>query len=126
MKNQLISALLATFFSTVLFATNVDHFKGQPSADLKSAICNLQKFDKKLKEVTKQTPITASDMAKIHQLTYTLEVALQKVQQELQTAAVELEKVHKGSESMDNLQVKTAAEKYLNITQLLTLNLSCN
>lgn len=125
MKNQLILTLLATFFSTALLATDVDHFKGQPSTDLKSALCNLQKFDKKLKVVTKQTPITASDMAKIHQLTYTLEVAIQKVQQELEIAAEELEKVHKGSESMNSQQVKTAAEKYLNRTQLLTSKLNC-
>ena len=30
---------------------DVDHFKGAASPDLKSALCNLQKFDKKCTEV---------------------------------------------------------------------------
>lgn len=126
MKKQLTFALLATFFSSVLFATDVDHFKGQPSADLQSALCNLQQFDSKLKAITSKSDITPTDMANIHQLTYTLEVAVQKVQSELQTAADELEKVHKGSEAMDSDKVKQAGQKYLSRTKLLTSNLDCN
>jgi hypothetical protein len=65
-------------------------------------------------------------MAEIHQLTYTLEVAVQKVQTELVIAAEELEHAHKGSEVMANEKVKKGAKAYLSRTKLLTSDLSCN
>ncbi|MCF2948000.1 hypothetical protein L0668_07770 [Paraglaciecola aquimarina] len=124
MRNQFATSLLLASISFTIFATDVDHFKGTPSPDLKSALCNLQKFDNTLKTITDK-PLSANDMVQIHQLTYTLEVALQKVQQELKVAAEELEKVHKGSEVVSKEQVNTAAKKYLSKTQVLTSNLNC-
>ncbi|MGJ8679500.1 DUF6746 family protein [Paraglaciecola sp.] len=117
-------ALLISLTSLNSEASDVSHFKGQPSPDLHSALCNLQKFDAQLKTITSK-PLSPNAMAKIHQLTYTLEVAVQRVQTELATAAVELEKVHKGSETMSEEKVKNSAQKYLAVTQALTANLTC-
>jgi hypothetical protein len=117
-------ALLISLISLKSAASEVNHFKGMPSPDLQSALCNLQKFDTQLKSITSK-PLTANDMAEIHQLTYTLEVALQKVQQELTVAAEELEKVHKGSETMAKEKVKKSAIEYLARTAKLTKAPSC-
>lgn len=124
---SLIATLtIFTGFTFQSMATDVDHFKGQASPDLKSALCNLQQFDQKLAKVTNGKALTGTEMAEIHQLTYTLEVAVQKVQAEMAIAAEELEKVHKGSEVMASEKVKKSTEDYLTRTQLLTSPLKCS
>ncbi|NVK24971.1 MAG: hypothetical protein HWE10_08585 [Gammaproteobacteria bacterium] len=107
-------------------ATDVDHFKGKASPDLKSALCNLQEFDKHLKAATTGKKLSPEQMAKVHKLTYTLEVAVQRVQAELEIVAEELEHAHKGSEVMDNDKVKSGAAAYLARTKLLTSALNCD
>lgn len=121
-----MAAAVFAAVSTNALAVDVDHFKGKPSPDLKSALCNLQEFDKKLKMATTGDKLTPEQMAEVHQLTYTLEVAVQKVQAELVIVAEELEKAHKGSEVMANEKVKKGAKEYLARTKLLTSKLSCN
>ncbi len=121
---MMLAAVAATI-STNAMAVDVDHFKGKPSPDLKSALCNLQEFDKKLKMATTGDKLTPQQMADVHQLTYTLEVAVQKLQSELVIVAEELEKAHKGSEVMANEKVKNGAKEYLARTKLLTSKLTC-
>ncbi len=125
MKKLITLAALAVFSSN-LIAADVDHFKGKPSPDLKSALCNLQEFDKKLKMATTGDKLTPTQMAEVHQLTYTLEVAVQRVQSELAIVAEELENAHKGSEVMANEKVKKGAKEYLTRTKLLTSPLTCS
>lgn len=125
MKKLAILAALAATLSTTALAADVDHFKGKPSPDLKSALCNLKEFDAKLKMATTGKKLTPEQMAEVHQLTYTLEVAIQRVQSELAIVAEELEKAHKGSEVMANEKVKKGANEYLARTKLLTSNLEC-
>ncbi len=125
LNTLVISALTILSISANSHAGDVDHFKGKASPDLQSALCNLQKYDAVLKAMTSK-PLTANDMAEIHQLTYTLEVAVQRVQAELAVAAEDLEKVHKSSETMGKDKVKQAAEKYLAVTEKLTQNLTCH
>jgi len=123
--NTIISALLFGLAAQVN-ATDVDHFKGTPSPDLKTALCNLKTFDQKLKAATTGETLTPEQMAEVHELTYTLEVAVQRVQSELEIVAEELENAHKGSEVMDNAKVKSGAYQYLLRTKLLTSDLSCD
>ena len=125
MKTFSAVALLVSFMSTPLLATDVDHYKGKPSPDLKSALCNLQSHDADFKAMIGNDPMKVEDLAKLHQMTYTMEVALQKVQQELVKAAESLEKVHKASEVLAGDNVKVTAPDYLNITQLLTSGVEC-
>jgi len=125
MKKIILAALFAAL-SHHAIAEDVAHFKGKPSPDLKSALCNLQEFDKKLKLATTGKKLTAEQMAEVHQLTYTLEVAVQKIQSELVIVAEELENAHKGSEVMANDKVKNGAKEYLSRTSLLTSNLTCS
>lgn len=125
MKKLAIIAALATAISTNATAADVDHFKGKASPDLKSALCNLKEFDAKLKLATTGNKLTPEQMAEVHQLTYTLEVAVQRVQSELVIVAEELENAHKGSEVMANEKVKKGAQAYLARTKLLTSDLEC-
>lgn len=88
------------------------HFQPQPSETLSQAIMNLNKYNAELQALV-NGDLTANDMAKVHELTYTLEVALAKVNKELAMAANALEAVHLGSESMNQARVKSFGEAYL-------------
>ena len=125
MKKLITFAFVCTMFSSLVGATEVNHFKGAASPDLKSALCNLQNFDKKMAKLVGKKKMEMEDLAEIHELTYTLEVAVQKVQSELNVVAEELEKAHKGSEVLAEAKVKKAAQEYLDRTKLLTSKLQC-
>ena len=58
-------------------------------------------------------------MAEIHQLTYTLEVALEKLDDEVDRLKDQLEEVHKGSEMMEFDRVRDNAERYLTTSKKL-------
>lgn len=88
------------------------HFQPQPAETLSQAIMNLNKYNAELQALV-QGELSANDMAKVHELTYTLEVALAKLNKELDTAANALEAVHLGSESMNQARVKSFGEAYL-------------
>ena len=125
MKTITIASLLVALASFNIQATDVDHFKGAASPDLQSALCNLKKFDKKMAKLVKKQEMKMEDLAEIHELTYTLEVAVQRVQSEMNVVAEELEKAHKGSEVLAEAKVKKAAKEYLDRTKLLTSKLPC-
>ena len=73
---------------------------------------NLNEYNAKLQEIVKGD-LTSQDMAKVHELTYTLEVALARLSKELDIAANSLEEVHLGSEQMNKQRVKGFGKSYL-------------
>lgn len=89
-----------------------DHFKGKPSETLEQALDNLREYNAKLAEVM-TGELTPQKMAEIHQLTYTLEVALQRLDKEVDDLQNVLEDVHKGSEHMDFDKVTKNTKQYL-------------
>lgn len=125
MKKFTLASLMVVVSSFSVQAADVDHFKGAASPDLQSALCNLQKFDKKMAKLVGKKKMEMEDLAEIHELTYTLEVAVQRVQSEMNVVAEELEKAHKGSEVLAEAKVKKAAKEYLDRTKLLTSKLAC-
>lgn len=126
MKHLVLTALLSLpLISATSAAADVDHFTGKTAKDLKSALCNLDKYNQRLAQLVNKKRLKLEDLAEIHQLTYTLEVAVQKTQQELNVIAEELEFVHKGSEHANFDKVKKSGAKYLAKTQLLTQGTSC-
>ena len=88
------------------------HFKPEPSDNLQQAIMNLNEYNAKLQEII-NGDLSAQEMAKVHELTYTLEVALARVSKELDVAANSLEEVHLGSEQMNKQRVKGFGKDYL-------------
>ncbi|KMT63967.1 DUF6746 family protein [Catenovulum maritimum] len=122
---KLTTALLGVLISLNTSASEVAHFKAKPVTDLSSALCNLKQYDQQLRRLTSKTKMTFSDSAQVHELTYTLEVALQKVKDEVSRAAAELEKSHKASEVANFSLVKQASAEYLKVTKVLTTPLNC-
>ena len=81
-------------------AETVQHYKGKPAETLPQAVANFSEYNRKLKALL-DGPVTDADMAEVHQLTYTLENALKKINEEMAELADTLEKVHQASEKLD-------------------------
>ena len=90
----------------------VQHFKGKPADTLEQALANFSEYNTQLENIlaSELTPVT---MNEVHRLTYTLEIALEKMESELGELAETLERVHKASETSDNETVRSAGKAYL-------------
>lgn len=93
--------------------TRPEHFKGLPADTLDEALANFKTYNEKLKAVLAQDRLSAEDMGAIHQMSYTMENALQKMTQEVGKVAEALESVHLGSETADKERVKILGHYYL-------------
>ncbi|GLR70103.1 DUF6746 family protein [Agaribacter marinus] len=103
-----------------------NHFPSLAAPDLKTALCNLSQYNSKLSDITSKNELSTEDMLKVHELTYTLENALIQLTKDLETMAVELEKVHKASERLDQQTIKTSGEKYASAMQQVFAQTKCN
>ncbi|AHF01735.1 hypothetical protein THIAE_08170 [Thiomicrospira aerophila AL3] len=74
------------------------HFKGVPSETYEQAVANLAEYNPKLAAIVAKESLTPKDMADIHQLTYTLENAIERIKEHLEMTAETLEDVHQASE----------------------------
>lgn len=90
-----------------------DHYKGEPSPSLEAALSNLAEFNPKLAALVEKDSLSAQEMNEVHQLTYTLEQALERIESERARVAELLEEVHVASESGDSKTVKTSGRAYL-------------
>ena len=121
MKQCLTAVLL---LSSVLLSTQVsaserpDHFKGKPADTLEQAVANFSEYNQKLKAVL-AGELTPLAMAEIHELTYTIEVALEKIHTETGKLKVTLEEVHIASEHMDMATAKSSGDAYIEAAQTL-------
>ena len=112
-----ISIAAATaFISLPAAAHDAEHFKGLPAKTLEQAVSNISVYNKKLEQAL-NSELTPTVMNEIHQLTYTLENALETLENSIDNIEDTLEKVHKGSERADTATVKAAGEKYLTDTR---------
>lgn len=89
-----------------------DHFKGLEAPTLEVAVANLSSYNQKLKQRL-EGDITTNDMVAIHELTYTLENALETISKELKNVAELLEEVHVASETFDAKTAKSSGASYL-------------
>jgi len=95
------------------------HFKGEPAETLQQAVSNLSEYNNKLEALLARDELTSMDLHEVHQLTYTLENALQKIQADLTDTAEVLEEVHIASESNQPEVVKEKGQIYLQTTRIL-------
>jgi len=113
--------LFAVFFglSFALLAVadeqRADHFSGKAAANLQQAVANFSVYNQHLAEILKRDELKPEDMVKIHEMSYTLENALRKINEEMSALEATLERVHLGSESMDFETVKTEGKRYLSV-----------
>jgi uncharacterized phage infection (PIP) family protein YhgE len=112
--------VLAASASSSLFADDdYEHFEAVESPDLETALENLAEYNEKLRAILDGGSLSGSDMGKVHELTYTLENALGRIDDELDEAAEVLEEVHLASERADRNTVRSSGEAYLSITDKL-------
>lgn len=97
----------------------VSHYDHEPSETLAQAMDNFVTYNRKLADVMARNPLTADDMEEVHELTYTLEVALAKINEELGALPVVLERVHLTSEGDNPDALKGVTEVYLESATLL-------
>lgn len=113
-------AMAATLaFSVNSFATDrVEHFKGVPSPDLATAVKNFSEYNDLLaKELDGE--LTPQALAEIHQLTYTLELALEKIGDEVKALADTLEEIHVASETSEPEKLAEEGKKYMQVVNEL-------
>src|SRR5690554_8219297 len=119
-KNLIFATLTcaAFAFGANTHASDVEHFKGKPSDTLEQAVANFSEYNNKLEKVL-AGDLTPEAMNEVHQLTYTLENALQKLDDEIDALEETLEKVHKASEHADPDTVRSAGKQYLSNSRKL-------
>lgn len=116
---KLTTAAAALIFALPTFADDkYEHFKGEPSKTLEQAVANFSEYNNRLEKVL-AGELTPEAMNEVHQLTYTLENALGKLDSELADIAERLEKVHKASEHADPGTVKKQGMVYLDKSQTI-------
>ena len=126
MKKLLITSILLLSASQTTFADEkYDHFPSLESGDINTALCNIKHYNEKLAVITSKTELPAEDMVKVHELTYTLENAVNFLRETLKQVSVDLEEVHKASERLEPNIIKSAGESYLSPTTTLVMSKKC-
>ena len=116
----LIVAALITLASPAITATErPDHFRGEAAETLPEAVSNFSEYNEKLSALVEKDELTAAELHEVHELTYTLENALAKIQDELEDLAETLEEVHIASEKSDATTVKSKGSEYLETSRQL-------
>lgn len=111
-------ALIASSFA-ISALERPDHFKGKEAKTLAEAVVNFKEANQRFAQL-QSAKLTPEAMAEIHQLTYSMEVALEKIHQETAQLKVVLEEVHVASEKMDVSTVQQQGALYLkNATTLV-------
>jgi hypothetical protein len=127
--NKIIPALslTATLFSAQIHSEEkYSHFPAIASTDLPNALCNINAYNEKLSAILSQSALTAQDMVKVHELTYTLENAVNYLKASLEQASIDLEKVHKASEILNERTIIKSGKRYLDSTTLLANSRKCD
>jgi len=102
-------------FSTSTLASDErpEHFKGKVAETIDQALAHFSEHNKKLAEILAKESLSPRDIATVHELTYTLENALQKMNANFSALTNTLESVHLASETTDSAKVKARALQYL-------------
>ncbi|AUD77877.1 hypothetical protein CW740_00950 [Kangiella profundi] len=116
LRKTVSAIILAAATVSVAHATDVRHFKGEKPETMAEAIAILEKYNTQLEGRIKYE-LTPYTMAQIHQMSYSLENALQFIEQHLEQTQENLEKVHIASETNDPETVQQKGEEYLKGTK---------
>lgn len=118
--NYLAAAALSFGVATMAKAETIEHFKGESAENLEVAVSNFKRYNQRLETLLKKDSMTADDVTKVHELTYTLENALAKINEELSKLADTLEDVHKASEKYDADAVHQHGEAYMEVISTIS------
>lgn len=98
---------------------DVEHYEGKSAETLEQAVANFSAYNGKLAAILEQKELTPQDLATVHQLTYTLENALERIKQDLSDLAETLEEIHLASERADAEAVSSNGASYLDTARTL-------
>ncbi|PSJ42623.1 hypothetical protein C7H85_16700 [Zobellella endophytica] len=115
---SLFSALPLLLAAHVQADARPDHYGGEPAETLTQAVANFSEYNTRLAELL-VGELTPAALNEVHQLTYTLENALAKINEETATLAQTLEEVHVASETNQPQVVKDRGEAYLKVSRTL-------
>ena len=118
MKKILLAFALMAVTSWAYAHERPDHFKGLPAETLEEAVANFSEYNKKL-EAMMDKGLSRRDMGEVHQMTYTMENALEKIHEEVAQLVDTLEDLHLASEGTDPRDMATKAAIYLEAAQTL-------
>lgn len=96
-----------------------DHYEGRQAASLEEALRLFSESNARLTEMLQREDLSLNDLASVHELSYTMENALQKINAEVAQMAIELEAVHLASEQADFDTVREQGRAYLERAQKL-------
>ena len=116
LRKTISTIILAAATVSVAYATDVKHFKGEKPETMAEAIAIIEKYNAQL-EGRIQYELTPYTMAEIHQMTYSLENALEFIDDHLDQTQENLEKVHIASETNDSETVQQKGKEYLQGTK---------
>lgn len=120
MMRHLLPLLLAGLMAAPALADEerAEHFSGKPADTLAEAVTNADEANRELANLL-DGELSDADLAKVHQLSYTMENALARIHEEVYQLEGTLEEVHLGSEAFDRERVRTNGETYLNAMDTL-------
>ena len=115
LSTALLMALLATMAvrSVAADGNRPQHFEGQKFETWQQAQTALNLANQELKALTEQPELSIQESVKIHQLSYTMENALQFMRKQIVETELILEELHLSSESPNLEQTRKLAEQYL-------------
>ena len=92
--------------------TAIPHYTGEPAETTGQALANFLYFNARVRDVLAMDDIEDYDIERIHEYTYSLEIALAKLNDDLSRLAVTLENLHLASETYDAEMVRAIASVY--------------
>jgi len=104
---------LAALTTSALADERVEHYRAKPSDTLEQAVKNFSEYNKKVAKILGKDQLSVSDMERIHEYSYTIEVALAKINDSLSSLAATLERVHLATEAHNADEVRGVGEVYL-------------
>ncbi len=105
-------ATLSLVMTTMSFADEVDHYFAEPSETVEEALRNFVDYNDKVRDVLSRETLSVADMEEIHEYTYTIELALAKMNEEFGALAATLEELHLATEEHDEDVVRGIADTY--------------
>jgi len=90
-----------------------DHFKGKAVETIAQAQANISEYNRQMAKILAADSLNAESLAKIHNITYTLENALEHIENQIEKLQEELEEIHLASERNDKKTIRRVAPSYL-------------
>ncbi len=121
---KLTAALMAivlsfSFASGAIAAERYDHHQGATADTVEEALSNLETYNEELESILAKDQLSDADMGRIHRISYTLENALGRIEEELEDAAASLEELHLGSEQLQRDRAQENGRDYLDHSRRL-------